>query len=570
MAGASDAAYYERFRSNAIGNALEFFDFAAFGAVGDALSMAFFPSSSSSTMVLQTLCVYGAAFLMRPLGGVVLGHIGDVYGRSRGLEVSIGLMVLPSFLIGSLPTYNQCGTFSIVALILLRLLQGLAAGGEIVGSYVHTLEGASFEHVSFWGGAIKASGNIGSSIAIGLVALLRALFTRDQFYAFGWRIPFWLGLPAGALCMWLRYQQRVSRKQRRLTSRSNAAKDSSAAKGEEWATTAGQVAIEPEPAENDTGVQERDEEDIPGPPMLQHAPPDGRQSRKKMMTAMTTTTNLHAATEPVSFQESRPHNPLLSLSSLWQEIVVTIFLSSIWGVGFYSTCVFNGYMLTNKDMGGALDPSEAWAVLFITSLVVVASLLAGGALGDLVGPTKGQLLSLAALSVLVFPAYALLGTGHFEKVLLGQVLLAVPIGLYGGMLPYVICSLFPKASRYSGVGCGYNIAQAIFASTCNVLQTWLVLNKSSASLFSWAPHSLFGHTPTMRPALYLLIVAAMAAVAVLCASRMLGIGFSKRPKSSALSYTKTSSFSVLSDSSSHSVSASASGSASDSAEERFV
>lgn len=568
MASGSDKHYYTRFRSNAIGNALEFFDFAAFGAVGDALSMAFFPSSSGSSMVLETLCVYGAAFLMRPLGGLVLGHIGDVYGRTRGLDVSIALMVLPSFLIGSLPTYQQCGTVSIVILVFLRLLQGLAAGGEVVGSYVHTLEGASFQHVSFWGGAIKASGNVGSSIAIGLVALLRALLTRDQFYSFGWRIPFWFGLPAGALCMWMRYQQRVSREQQRAASLMAMAKSFSV-KGTEWATTS--QAFDPDDKEKDEKEKDEEESEIPGPPTLQHAPPDGRQSRKKMMTA-TTTTNHHAAAEPVPPPESLPPKPLLSLSSLWQEIAITIFLTSFWGVGYYSVTVFHGYMLTTKDMGGMLDPSEAWVVLFITSLLVVVSLLAGGALGDLVGPTKGQLLSLAALAVLVFPAYALLGTGHFETILLGQVLLAVPIGLYGGMLPYVICSLFPKASRYSGVGCGYNVAQAIFSSTCSVVQTWLVLDKSSSQLFSWAPHSLFDQKPAMRPGLYLLIVAAMAAVAVLCASRKLGIGFNKRPKSTALSFSKTSSFSVLSDSSSHSISVSTSGSASasDLTGERFI
>ena len=180
------------------------FDFASFGALADVIGEQFFPNQDNNLQLLESLSIFGAAFVMRPLGGLFFGWIGDTVGRKRALEISIALMLFPSFLIGCLPTYHQLGWTMTVAIVILRLLQGLAAGGEIVGAFIFTIEATDNDHRGFWGGACKASGNIGSSIGLGVVAILRSTLTNDQLHAWGWRIPFLVSMSFGIIALKLR------------------------------------------------------------------------------------------------------------------------------------------------------------------------------------------------------------------------------------------------------------------------------------------------------------------------------------------------------------------------------
>jgi MHS family proline/betaine transporter-like MFS transporter len=100
--------------------------------------------------------VYGSAFLMRPLGGVVIGFIGDKWGRQRALEISILLMLFPSFLIGCLPPFRVGGSFSTVSLVILRLIQGIAVGGEMAGAFVFAVESTEGKDAGFWGSITKS------------------------------------------------------------------------------------------------------------------------------------------------------------------------------------------------------------------------------------------------------------------------------------------------------------------------------------------------------------------------------------------------------------------------------
>lgn len=157
LSSARAASFGRKFRANGIGNFLEFLDFSIVGTLSDVFATNFFsPSLSGPTRLFASLAIYGAAFVMRPFGGILLGHIGDKYGRERALEISIAWMVAASFLIGVLPTYQQVGETSTVCLLLLRLVQGLACGGEVVGSFISTLESTSKSR-AYWGGCIKVS-----------------------------------------------------------------------------------------------------------------------------------------------------------------------------------------------------------------------------------------------------------------------------------------------------------------------------------------------------------------------------------------------------------------------------
>lgn len=178
------------------------FDFSVFGALIDIISDHFFPTEAEELRFLKTVAIFGAGFAMRPLGGMLVGWIGDTIGRKLALEISIVMMLFPSFLIGCLPTYNDIGWWAPAGLMLLRLIQGLAAGGEMVGAFIFTLESTEGKHVGFWGGACKATGNLGSSTGIGLAALLRLTLNHNDLHQWGWRIPFLMGIVFG-LVGWL-------------------------------------------------------------------------------------------------------------------------------------------------------------------------------------------------------------------------------------------------------------------------------------------------------------------------------------------------------------------------------
>ena len=106
--------------------------------MADVFGAHFFPMQSKGTQLMAAFSVYCSAFFMRPVGGLLFGHVGDTYGRKRALEISIGLMILVSFTIGVLPTFDMIGYSATVMLVVLRMMQGVAVGGEMVGAYIYT------------------------------------------------------------------------------------------------------------------------------------------------------------------------------------------------------------------------------------------------------------------------------------------------------------------------------------------------------------------------------------------------------------------------------------------------
>jgi Sugar (and other) transporter len=138
------------------GNVLEWYDFAVFGFFGEVIGDVFFPPSDNNNnnnnnnmQTVQAFAVFGGAFLMRPVGGMLLGYIGDTHGRKKALIISIFLMAFPTFAMGCLPSYQRAGSTAIFLLILTRLLQGVSVGGQLMSSMVYTLE--KCDDRSVWG-----------------------------------------------------------------------------------------------------------------------------------------------------------------------------------------------------------------------------------------------------------------------------------------------------------------------------------------------------------------------------------------------------------------------------------
>jgi MFS transporter, MHS family, proline/betaine transporter len=187
-----------------IGNILEWYDFVIFGLLADVIGRNFFPSNLTGGSLMTSLSVLTSAFLVRPIGGYMMGYLGDNYGRKKALEVSVLIMMVPSFLLGCIPNFSVIGYFGTALLCLLRLLQGLAVGGEMVGALIFTIEITDSGNRGLWGGAVKATGLFGTVLGMAHVSYLRHVLTEEQMVSWGWRIPFLTSLLIGVMGMYLR------------------------------------------------------------------------------------------------------------------------------------------------------------------------------------------------------------------------------------------------------------------------------------------------------------------------------------------------------------------------------
>ncbi|MEA2947712.1 MAG: transporter, family, proline/betaine transporter [Alphaproteobacteria bacterium] len=187
-----------------IGNVLEWYDFAIYGYFATSIGRHFFPHEDPVAQLLSAFGVFAIGYLMRPVGGALIGHIGDRWGRRAALTVSVTAMAVPTFLIGLLPGYASLGLLAPVALTLLRMVQGLSVGGEYTSSMVFLVEHAPPGRRGLMGALAScgACGGIllGSAVGAGFAATL----STEALDAWGWRVPFLLGLVVGIAGYFLR------------------------------------------------------------------------------------------------------------------------------------------------------------------------------------------------------------------------------------------------------------------------------------------------------------------------------------------------------------------------------
>ncbi|ALU38477.1 MFS transporter [Kocuria flava] len=174
-----------------VGTTIEWYDFYLYGtAAALVFNKQFFPSDSELGSLLASFATFAIAFFVRPLGGIVAGHLGDRIGRKALLVASLLTMGVASTLIGALPTFATAGWFAVAALVTLRLLQGLSAGAEWGGSALLSVEHAPASRRGLFGSFTQIGSAAGMLLATGAFALVQLLLTDEQFQAFGWRLPF--------------------------------------------------------------------------------------------------------------------------------------------------------------------------------------------------------------------------------------------------------------------------------------------------------------------------------------------------------------------------------------------
>lgn len=191
--------------SSVIGNTIEFYDFFLYGsAAALVFNQLFFPESDPAVGTLLAFATYAVGFVARPIGALVFGHLGDTRGRKAALVWSLLLMGGATFVIGLLPTYAQIGVAAPLLLVLIRLIQGFAFGGEWGGAILIVAEHASTRRRAFWTSWPQIGGPAGNLLSVAVLAILSVALTDEQFLAWGWRIPFLLSAGLTVVGLWIR------------------------------------------------------------------------------------------------------------------------------------------------------------------------------------------------------------------------------------------------------------------------------------------------------------------------------------------------------------------------------
>lgn len=180
--------------ASSVGTLIEWYDFYIFGSLATVLSTKFFPTDNPTAAFLNTLATFAAGFVVRPFGALFFGKIGDVIGRKYTFMVTLMLMGGATFAIGLIPSYQSIGALAPILVLILRLLQGLALGGEYGGAATYVAEHSPEHQRGFYTSWIQTTATLGLIISLGVIMLTRSLLSAEEFDNYGWRIPFLISI----------------------------------------------------------------------------------------------------------------------------------------------------------------------------------------------------------------------------------------------------------------------------------------------------------------------------------------------------------------------------------------
>ncbi|GAX49825.1 glycine betaine/L-proline transporter ProP [Streptomyces olivochromogenes] len=191
-------------KAAALGNAMEWFDFGVYSYIAVTLGKVFFPSGNPTAQLLSTFGAFAAAFLVRPLGGMVFGPLGDRVGRQKVLALTMIMMAAGTFAIGLIPSYATIGVGAPLLLLAARLVQGFSTGGEYAGASTFIAEYAPDKKRGFFGSWLEFGTLAGYIGGAGLVTLMTAFLSTEDLLSWGWRVPFLIAGPMGIIGLYLR------------------------------------------------------------------------------------------------------------------------------------------------------------------------------------------------------------------------------------------------------------------------------------------------------------------------------------------------------------------------------
>ncbi len=196
--------------ASSLGTLIEWYDFYIFGSLATILSEQFFPKANPTAGFLSTLATFAAGFIVRPFGALVFGRLGDLVGRKYTFLVTLILMGGSTFAIGLIPGYERIGIVAPLLVLLLRLLQGLALGGEYGGAATYVAEHAPASKRGFYTSFIQTTATLGLFVSIGVILLVRRSLGVAEFTDWGWRIPFLLSAVLVGVSVFIRMRMKES------------------------------------------------------------------------------------------------------------------------------------------------------------------------------------------------------------------------------------------------------------------------------------------------------------------------------------------------------------------------
>ena len=415
--------------SSAIGNLLEWYDFLAYAYFAPVLSSLFFPPTDHTTQLLSAYGVFAAGFIFRPLGAAFFGYIGDKYSRKTALTLSIWVMSIPTFLMGCLPTYHQVGVLAPCLLVLARIVQGFAVGGEFTSSMVFLVEHAEAGSEGFQGSFAFLSVMLGVFVGSTISLLFNWALTDEQLHSWGWRLPFLLSILGAGVGVFIR---------RNLNE-------------------------PPRENEEDRSSKEGTEQES----LLESGGNDEGKGKSRFR----------------SFSVVWSSEEGLAARGAFCIFMIDFTTA----IGFYLTVIFLPVFF-QTFLG--LTRLQAMCIHELNVIVYGAMTLVGGWLSDRMLKTGGGdgsrlpviALSSLALSILGWPLWKLITTGKgststptsvmgpFE----GQFLLSIIQGIFAGCLPAAFCQLIKHKFRVTGVSVSHNISMALVGGTAPLIATALI------------------------------------------------------------------------------------------------
>ena len=190
--------------ASSVGTLIEWYDFYIFGALATVVSTQFFPQDNPTAAFLSTLATFAAGFVVRPFGALFFGRLGDLIGRKYTFMVTLILMGGATFLIGCVPNFKSIGYLAPILVLILRLLQGLALGGEYGGAATYVAEHSPKESRGFWTSWIQTTATVGFFISLMVILATKKAVGDETFNDWGWRIPFWISSLLVAVSFFIR------------------------------------------------------------------------------------------------------------------------------------------------------------------------------------------------------------------------------------------------------------------------------------------------------------------------------------------------------------------------------
>ncbi|MVO83466.1 MFS transporter [Streptomyces sp. p1417] len=418
----------------ALGNTMEWFDFGVYAYLAGTLGKVFFPSSSPGAQVVSTFATFAAAFVVRPLGGLVFGPLGDRIGRQRVLAATMIMMAASTFAVGFLPSYASIGFAAPLLLLLCRLVQGFSTGGEYAGATTYIAEYAPDQRRGFLGSWLDFGTFVGYSLGSGLVTVLTLTLGSDGLESWGWRIPFFIAGPLGIIGLYMRlkleetpaFKQEVASA---AEASSAAASSAAAGRGDGGERGGG------EQGGNKQGGDEQ------GGDPVEEARQSGKGRLKEIFTRH------------------------------WQAVLICMGLVLLYNVTNY---MVTSYLPTFMTV--TLGESDTTAQLLVlgTMLLVALAITTVGRGSDRWGRRPMFMGGSIAMIILAVPAFLLIREGGILFPAFGCVILGLLLVCFAGTAAATLPALFPTRLRYGALSIAFNISVSLFGGTTPLFASFLV------------------------------------------------------------------------------------------------